>query len=417
MNLNLNFSNQNEYNINESLVDEMINLYGVKIKLLITEKINQDENVFGDFSHMKSDEDSIFPMMVLPEESEDFSTDGYSFSPFGIGSFDNVVLFISKATLSIDTFLVDEVVDFRLLQSQLIIFPNNKIMEITDVDPCVPGVNNLFTNGNEKSVYKLTCVPYAPKIITELDPEHLVAPEVDDYDFSTDFGDIEDSTEYETTYETVLDGIELVTNGEFDDELGAEWVFNEDITGEIVDGALLTSSVSANSLSCYQLISSDLEIGETYQISANILSYSYKPRVYVSSNADDINDLCDLNVGGESSTDFVATTTECYIRPIANSANVTQTTDSISLQKYITIETTVEVEDTDVIETTDSYETLDNFFDTLEGIKTDQDTEVKSLSDYADVEFTTEEDEEEEDTQEQTILVDETVENIWGDFE
>lgn len=268
MNLNLNFSNQNEYDLNESLVDEMINMYGVQIKLLLTEKINQDDNVFGDFTHMKTNADSIFSMYVLPEETEDFSTDGYSFSPFGASNFDNIVLFISKATLSIDTFLVDDVVDFRLLMSQLIIFPNNKIMEITDVDPCVAGVNNLFTHGNEKSVYKLTCKPYATKIITELVPEHLTAPEVEDYDFSTAFG--------------------------------------------------------------------------------------------------------------ESETD--------------------DTDDS-------------------TIETTDSYETLDNFFDELDDTKTDQDNEVKSLSDYADVDYVTEELDEDVDTVEQTILVDDTVESVWGEFD
>lgn len=191
MNLNLNFGNQNDYNINESLIDELINMYGVSIKLLVTEKINQDDAVFGDFTHMKTDEDAIYSMFALPEESEDFSTDGYSFSPFGMESFDNVILFISKASLSIDDFLTDGIVEFKKLQSQLIIFPNNKIMEITDVDPCVPGVNNLFTHGNEKSVYKVTCKPYAPKIINEIDPTHITAPEVEDYDFTTEFGDPE----------------------------------------------------------------------------------------------------------------------------------------------------------------------------------------------------------------------------------
>lgn len=196
MNLNLNFSNQNEYNINDSLVAEMINMYGVEIKLLLTEKINTDVNVFGDFSHFKTNNEDIFSLYALPEESEDFSTDGYSFSPFGMMGFDNVVLFVSRESLiSIDAFLLDGKVDFRKLQSQLIVFPNNKIMEISDADPCVPGINNLFTYENAKSVYKLTCKPYAAKIINEVDKSHITAPVVNDYDFSTEFGDSEDDND------------------------------------------------------------------------------------------------------------------------------------------------------------------------------------------------------------------------------
>ena len=201
MNFNLNFGNQNDYDINESLIDEMISLYGVEIKLLLTEKINKDNIVFGDFSHMKTNTDDVFSMFVLPEETEDFSTDGYSFSPFGMGSFDNTVLFISKQSLKIPTFLmIDNVIDFRKLMSQLIIFPNNKLMEITDVDPCVPGVNNLFTNGNEKSVYKLTCKPYTSKLVQEFDQTTIEKPNVGEYNLTNDEDedDIESTDNYET---------------------------------------------------------------------------------------------------------------------------------------------------------------------------------------------------------------------------
>lgn len=205
MAFNLNTTQHPEYNLNDSLIDEVIQMYGIQIKLLITEKINFDDAVFGDFTHMKTNSDSIFEMYALPENSEDFSTDGYSFSPFGITDFDNIELFVSRQSLSIDEFLVEateksmgtgvdgKFVDFRKLQSQLIILPNNKIMEITDVDPCVPGVNNLFTHNDAKSVYKLTCKPYNVKLINELNPNDITAPEFTD--FSLEFGeDIVDDT-------------------------------------------------------------------------------------------------------------------------------------------------------------------------------------------------------------------------------
>lgn len=196
MNFNLNTSNIPDYDMNDFMIDEVIRMYGVNIKLLLTEKMNQDKNVFGDFSHMKTNSEDIFETWVMPEETEDFTTDGYSFSPFGMSGFDNVVLFISKMSLmpdrmGSDVFMEDEKVDFRKLMSQLIIFPNNKIMEISDVDPCVPSVNNLFTYDNAKSVYKLTCKPFVSNLVQELNNEDIAAPEVDEYDFSTEFGDPE----------------------------------------------------------------------------------------------------------------------------------------------------------------------------------------------------------------------------------
>jgi len=221
MNLNLNFSGQAEYNINDSLVAEMINLYGVEIKILLTEKINSDNNVFGDFSHFKTNNTDVFNLYAMPEQSEDFSTDGYSFSPFGMMGLDNVVLFVSRESLmKFDAFLLDGKVDFRKLQSQLIVFPNNKIMEISDADAVVQGVNNLFTYENAKSVYKLTCKPYAAKIVNEVSALDITAPEVPDYDFSTEFGDPEiDENEDDNTE---IDDVSYDTLDNFFDQLNDE---------------------------------------------------------------------------------------------------------------------------------------------------------------------------------------------------
>lgn len=200
MGFNLNTTHHPEYDLNTSITEELINIYGVFIKLLLTEKINYDATVFQDFSHMKTNSESIFEMYALPEESEDFSSDGYSYNPFGITDFDSVVLFVSSKSLEMDPFLVPATedsqvdgvndsgmfVDFRKLVSQLIVFPNNKIMEITDCDPCVPGVNNLFTYNDAKSVYKISCKPYSAKLINELKPKDIIAPEFED--FSLEFG-------------------------------------------------------------------------------------------------------------------------------------------------------------------------------------------------------------------------------------
>lgn len=160
--MNFNFNSQPEYQLNTSLAEEMIRLYGVLTKFLVTEKINKDDNVFGDYSHMKSDSTRIYDIYMLPENSEDWDTDSFSLTSFGMVNFENVSLFVAKSSF-------DPLSPPGSITGNLIMFPNNKVMEITNADFVVPGVNNLFTYSDAKSVYKLTCKPYDFKLIDELD--------------------------------------------------------------------------------------------------------------------------------------------------------------------------------------------------------------------------------------------------------
>lgn len=170
--MNFNFSSQPDYQLNTSLTEEMINLYGVLTKFLVTEKINRDDNVFGDYSHMKTDNSRIYDIYMLPENSDEWDENNLSLTSFGLVNFANVSLFVSKRSF-------DAIADLGTITGNLIVFPNNKVMEITDVTSTVPGVNNLFTYKDEKSVYKLTCKPYDFKLINEVDNIDIsVDPEV-----------------------------------------------------------------------------------------------------------------------------------------------------------------------------------------------------------------------------------------------
>ena len=173
--MNFNFSGQPEYSLNTSLIEETINLYGVLTKLLIVEKINVDENVFGDFSHLKTNNDDIHEMYMLPEISEDWDSGEFNMTGFGMSNFENIVLFVAKSNF-------DGILPVQKITGNLIIFPNNKIMEITDTDATTPGVNNLFTQSDAKSVYKLTCKPYFAKLSTELSPTDISYEAGDSYD-------------------------------------------------------------------------------------------------------------------------------------------------------------------------------------------------------------------------------------------
>ena len=172
---NYNMDNSPEYNLNASLIDECITLYGIPTKFLVTTKLNSDDTVFGDYSSIKTDGTKIFDVYMLPENTESWDSGGYNFSDFGLLNNDNCSCFVSK--LSVETIGLE----FKSLYGNLVVMPNNKIMEVTDVQFEVPGVNNLFTFKNAKSVYKLTLKPYAVKLTDEIDTGDISVDPDEDY--------------------------------------------------------------------------------------------------------------------------------------------------------------------------------------------------------------------------------------------
>lgn len=163
---NFNFSKGPEYSLNSDLTRELIQLYGVPLKFLVVSRINADSTVFGDYSHLKSDANNILDVYALPEETSDWDSGGYQLTAFGPINFENIGLFIHREVFR-------DIIEIQNLTGNLLVFPNNKIMEITNVDPVVPGVNNLFTYQDAKTVLKFDCKPYDYKIISELDGEDL----------------------------------------------------------------------------------------------------------------------------------------------------------------------------------------------------------------------------------------------------
>lgn len=162
---NFNFTTKSEYALNTSLIEEMINLYGIEVKYVFSTKVNHDSTVFGDWSHLRTDSEEIWDVMMLPENTEDWDNAGEAFSQFGLVNFDNISLFISTRSL---TFFADTQ---RKMIGDLIVLPNNKVMEITNADFTVPGINNLYTQTDVKSVIKISCKPYEFKLVNEMKKE------------------------------------------------------------------------------------------------------------------------------------------------------------------------------------------------------------------------------------------------------
>lgn len=173
---NFNINDNPEYDLNASLIDETINLYGVAVKFLVTTKLNTDDNIFGDYSSIKTDNSKIFEIYAMPENAESWDSGGYNFSEFGMLNLDAVAVFVSKNTVENIMEL-----DFKQMYNNLVVMPNNKVMEVTDVQFEVPGVNNLFTFKNAKSVYKLTLKPYALKLTDEINKQDISIDDGEDY--------------------------------------------------------------------------------------------------------------------------------------------------------------------------------------------------------------------------------------------
>ena len=173
---NYNIDTAPEYDLNASLIDECINLYGIPTKFLVTTKLNSDDTVFGDYSSIKTDNSKIFEIYMLPENTESWDSGGYNFSDFGLLNNDNTSCFVSKNT-------VENIMEleFKTLYNNLVVMPNNKIMEVTDVQFEVPGINNLFTYANAKSVYKLTLKPYSVKLTDEINTKDISHEDGEDY--------------------------------------------------------------------------------------------------------------------------------------------------------------------------------------------------------------------------------------------
>ena len=173
---NFNFNENPEYDLNTELIDECINLYGVQTKFLVVQKLNSDDTIFGDYSSIKTDNSKIFDVFMMPENSDSWDSGGYNFSEFGMLNNDSCTVFVSKNSVQNIIEL-----DFKELYGNLVVMPNNKIMEVTDVQFEVPGVNNLFTYSNAKSVYKLTLKPYSVKLTDEINPSDISISDTEDY--------------------------------------------------------------------------------------------------------------------------------------------------------------------------------------------------------------------------------------------
>jgi len=167
--MNFNITNKPEYSLYARQTDELIRLYGINVILLLTEKINYDSTVFGDYSAIKTNSKDVFSVPMLPENADEFDHLDINFTEYGMRNTETINLFVSRKSIeNIFNSISKNVEPIKELQNNLIILPNSRVMEITDIQFMVPGINNLFTNANTKNVYRLTLKTYEVKLSDDL---------------------------------------------------------------------------------------------------------------------------------------------------------------------------------------------------------------------------------------------------------
>lgn len=151
-----NFNNySNEYQLHGNLTSELINLYGFVTKYIKTTKVNSDR-IFNEIQNLRADNSSVYDLAVYPENTGGFDSQNDILSKFGIMSFDSINLFVSFSAISV----IHTDGQIQRAVGDLIVLPSKKIMEITEVEAQVPGMNNMFVYDNQKNVYILKCKPY-----------------------------------------------------------------------------------------------------------------------------------------------------------------------------------------------------------------------------------------------------------------
>jgi len=158
-------SHQGEYDLFRSTTEEMINLYGIHVKYLITEKINQDD-IFGEHSHIKIDNENVYEFFAKPEETDNWGGESDLYSKFGLQNLDTMNIFVGRTDMEK---IHPEIVERNgkatlenLPHGNILVFDSNKIMEVTDMKLTSDtfGNNNVFDSNLTKNVYKLTLKTY-----------------------------------------------------------------------------------------------------------------------------------------------------------------------------------------------------------------------------------------------------------------
>ena len=159
--MNFNLSHSPEYSLYGSLSAELINLYGIKCRYCVTDRIEVDD-VLGEHARLGIDDKKAFDIFLLPSETENFGGD-VQLNVFGLFNNESLTAFVSAETMKKihPNIVTDTGTNFDYILGDLVVFESGRIMEVSGFSPYVEGsVNNLFVYNDNKNIYKITLKTY-----------------------------------------------------------------------------------------------------------------------------------------------------------------------------------------------------------------------------------------------------------------
>lgn len=171
---NLNNKKQ-DYALSKTVTNEFIDMYGLIVRYFSTELIHED-NILNEFQHVKIDNTNAFDISVYPEDTAGFQNNDDILSKFGFMSSTSTNFFISAKTVD---FIMDSQKEITQMIGGVIKTPSGKLLEITNIDIEVPGINNMFLYNNQKNVFMLKTKPFIYNS-DEIDNETKLEMEFDD---------------------------------------------------------------------------------------------------------------------------------------------------------------------------------------------------------------------------------------------
>lgn len=172
--MNLNFNEDPSYQLHRDLIEEMISIYGIPVKFILTDKMTEPgiysgsrDNVFQSFSSIKplqgfDIEQAQETLYAYPTAHEEYGNGmAFSFNNFGVINDDTFDLLIAINSLKFLADRDEELVHPSRVISSLIVMPNGKVFEVTNCTMHTEGKNNAFLYSNTPSAYQLSLKSYS----------------------------------------------------------------------------------------------------------------------------------------------------------------------------------------------------------------------------------------------------------------
>ncbi len=180
--INLNIQSKPEYDLIGNQTHDMIQMFGTQVQILKTEKMGTNKT-FGEFSHLKVNEDDFFNVFIIMEDQADYDVSNL-FGRFGLESANTINAQISgvsmkEVLLDNDTDPTGDNINYADIVGALVKMPSGQFFKVNSVNHEVQGGNNLFVYASQKNVYDIVLKPYIYEKASEVEETGDIETDLD----------------------------------------------------------------------------------------------------------------------------------------------------------------------------------------------------------------------------------------------